>query len=831
MKFKNKKPIISLSILSGAGLILALVSGLVFSINHIGQVEAQTLPTNVNVNDLNDAQVNAYYSGVSGLSGDNLVAALNGIIDDHREYDYESDRTAYKIIDRNWELSPLSPSQLSSFNYTTDNPFIRKFYADYNDSALTADRFKNDGASRVSFDKEHLWAQSLGAFGRTGGAGSDFHSLVPADTKGNQQMHSNYNFATPTSGITNYTNDYDTYVGRAGYISGGSKKACEPLDEYKGDIARAMFYMPTRYYTYEDILHPKLTLVNGSPAAVTASSSQPGLAGDLETLLEWNELDPVDEYEIHRNNLIYNNFQLNRNPFIDHPEWARIAFDTSYSGSGASIAPESSSVGSDPYTLVQSISLNATSLNMNLYEEYTLKATITPINAGNKTLTWESTNESVATVSSSGIVESLAAGNTTITATANDGSGIYASCTVVVSNIGKKLESISVSGASSSTPFGSEYSTSSIVVTAHYDDTSYEVVTNDAIIGTPNTSVLGEQAIIISYQNKTTSFTVSVTNNGSTPYLNLPGTASDLFISEYVEGSSGTNKAIEVYNGTGQAVDLSNYVVKLGTNGAAFNNSVSLDGLEGKEVLNDDDTLVIYNDNSIFSNIVDNGELVSNGVMNFNGDDAVGLFKNGSLIDIIGVEGRDPGTSWTTTNYPGALAGGTHTASTADRTLRRTETISSPNATFTWSEWEAYGDTDSNLGSHIMDAPPQITDLNQANAWAEYFLAETSSQCEVLEPQNEYIWLTLGSEYNWMSSTARGYYSSGETATINAAIARYNAIINAHPENVGFISGLSAANTGTYTNQTNDFAFLIFAIIVIGTGILFIAFNRRKSER
>jgi len=112
MKFKNKKPIISLSILSSAGFILALVSGLVFSTNQIAQVEAQTLPSNVNVSDLNDAQVNAYYSGVSGLSGDNLVAALNGIIDDHREYDYksDSDRTAYKIIDRNWELSPLSPN-------------------------------------------------------------------------------------------------------------------------------------------------------------------------------------------------------------------------------------------------------------------------------------------------------------------------------------------------------------------------------------------------------------------------------------------------------------------------------------------------------------------------------------------------------------------------------------------------------------------------------------------------------------------------------------------------------------------------------------------------
>ena len=44
--------------------------------------------------------------------------------------------------------------------------------------------------------------------------------------------------------------------------------------------------------------------------------------GILQDLLEWNKLDPVDEFEIHRNNLLYRNFSFNRNPFIDFPEWA-----------------------------------------------------------------------------------------------------------------------------------------------------------------------------------------------------------------------------------------------------------------------------------------------------------------------------------------------------------------------------------------------------------------------------------------------------------------------------------------------------------------------------
>jgi len=298
------------------------------------------MPTSIDMTNLSDASVSAYYQGVEGTSGDQLLEALHDIIKDHNEYDYESSthRTIYKIIDRNWELSPLNDTQLSNFNYETDNPYIRKLYADYNDAATTADLFKNDGASRVSFDKEHIWAQSLGNFGRTGGAGSDFHALWPSDVRGNQNAHSNYNFATPTSGITNYNNDYGTYVGRNGYIVGSSQKVFEPLDQYKGDIARAMFYMPARYYVYEDVLHPKLLLVNGSPLPITASPSQPGLAGDLATLLTWHELDPVDEHEIRRNNLLYNNYQGNRNPFIDYPQWARIAYDESYVGEGASRA-------------------------------------------------------------------------------------------------------------------------------------------------------------------------------------------------------------------------------------------------------------------------------------------------------------------------------------------------------------------------------------------------------------------------------------------------------------------------------------------------------------
>lgn len=103
-----------------------------------------------------------------------------------------------------------------------------------------------------------------------------------------------------------------------------------------------------------------------------------GKAGDLETLLEWNELDPVDEFEIHRNNLIYNNYQLNRNPFIDYPQWARIAYDPSYSGGGASNLLETSSVGNenDPLknAILSSISVDSSTVKKNYLKGEKFKA-------------------------------------------------------------------------------------------------------------------------------------------------------------------------------------------------------------------------------------------------------------------------------------------------------------------------------------------------------------------------------------------------------------------------------------------------------------------------
>ena len=173
----------------------------------------------------------------------------------------------------------------------------------------------------------------------------------------------------------------------------------------------------------------------------------------------------------------------------------------------------------------------------------------------------------------------------------------------------------------------------------------------------------------------------------------LPST--DLFISEYIEGSGAGNKAIEIYNGTLLPVDMAagNYVLQLYSNGAAIpSQSFNLDG-----TIAVGDVYVISR-NDAAPAILAQIDLAAPGVINFNGDDAVVLRKGGAagaILDAIGQVGTDPGTEW-----------GTGLTSTADNTLVRKSSVfagdTNPSDSFDpAAQWDGYAtDTFSNLGSH-----------------------------------------------------------------------------------------------------------------------------------
>jgi endonuclease I len=138
----------------------------------------------------------------------------------------------------------------------------------------------------VTWNREHVWPQSLlgvGADNSVVNVSSDLQNLKPANPSYNSSRLNKYfdNMTTST-----------TY---------------EPRDEVKGDIARILLYMWTMY--------DNLELVDSNP-----STYQMAL---LAVLLEWHELDPVDNFERHRNDIIYS-YQNNRNPYIDYPEFVEL---------------------------------------------------------------------------------------------------------------------------------------------------------------------------------------------------------------------------------------------------------------------------------------------------------------------------------------------------------------------------------------------------------------------------------------------------------------------------------------------------------------------------
>jgi endonuclease I len=220
-----------------------------------------------------------YYDAAAGRTGSALRSALHGIIDDHTGVSYETVWTALRETDED----PGNPNNVIEL---------------YSGTSIA----KNDnGGDPDDWNREHTWAQSHGGFGTTTGPGTDLHHLRPTDvtvnsTRGNKDFDTG---GSPVHQCSDCFTDADSF---------------EPADHAKGDVARMLFYMAVRYEG--DDGWPNLEL-NDS----TANGSVP-LHGKYSVLLAWHAADPVSASERRRNEIIYTDWQGNRNPFIDHPEWA-----------------------------------------------------------------------------------------------------------------------------------------------------------------------------------------------------------------------------------------------------------------------------------------------------------------------------------------------------------------------------------------------------------------------------------------------------------------------------------------------------------------------------
>ena len=231
----------------------------------------------------------AYYSSIpTDITGDSLKHALNKLISSNvNEYPY-TDNSSSSAIDV-WKI-------LKAADEDPKNP--NDIIAIYSGLSIP----KNP---TTYWNREHVWSKSHGDFGTSRGAGTDAHHLRPENPivnslKGNLDFD---NGGNPVPNAPGCFYDSDSW---------------EPRDAVKGDVARMIFYMATRYegHVVNSIQDPDLKVVDYIPSS---PSNQP-YYGKLSTLLQWNKQDPPDAFEMNRNNVVYY-YQHNRNPYIDHPEW------------------------------------------------------------------------------------------------------------------------------------------------------------------------------------------------------------------------------------------------------------------------------------------------------------------------------------------------------------------------------------------------------------------------------------------------------------------------------------------------------------------------------
>lgn len=258
-----------------------------------------------------------YYNGTEGLSGAALKTKLSSIITaGHTDKGYDGLYNGYPTTD-------------SDHFYENDNSVLDMYSENPNgtDPYTYRHGIKKCGNYSIEgdcYNREHVIPQSF--FNSRAPMVSDIHHVRPTDGKVNG-MRSNY----PYGAVANpaFTSRNGTKVGPS-VSPGYSGTVCEPINEFKGDIARMIFYFVTRYESQ---------LSGFSTGNMLGGSAFPGLqTWERDVLLSWAAQDPVSPSEIERNNAAFA-FQKNRNPFIDHPEWVNQIWGAPVTDTQAPTAP------------------------------------------------------------------------------------------------------------------------------------------------------------------------------------------------------------------------------------------------------------------------------------------------------------------------------------------------------------------------------------------------------------------------------------------------------------------------------------------------------------
>lgn len=239
---------------------------------------------------------NGYYSTATG-SGYTLKSQLHDIIDGHTDRGYGALWDFYEIAD------------------VRSDGFVWDTYSDC-DLEFDVDQDRGSGGSVEcdKFNREHTFPQSW--FNGSDPMRNDAVMVLPTDKKVNSERGS---FPYSEVGSASYTSTNGSKKGSS-TSTGYNGTGFEPSDEFKGDIARIYFYMATRY---EDLIDDWESNV---PEVLNGTSDQVYDDWVIDLMIDWHNGDPVSQKEIDRNDDLYD-FQGNRNPFVDHPEWVECIWE------------------------------------------------------------------------------------------------------------------------------------------------------------------------------------------------------------------------------------------------------------------------------------------------------------------------------------------------------------------------------------------------------------------------------------------------------------------------------------------------------------------------
>jgi endonuclease I len=240
-----------------------------------------------------------YYDAAAGLHGFALKTALYNIIHTHTELPYSNLYSYYAFTDSKtgnvvWDMYSDIPGGTPAYIY----------------HYVPADECGSYVAEGDCFNREHTIPSSW--FNDGTPMYSDLFNVVPTDGYVNNKRG---NFPHAKVGSTSWTSTNGSKLGNC-VNAGYSSTVFEPIDEYKGDFARAYLYMVT---CYENVVAGWASN-SGANVVLAANDSSVFLPWYINVLLSWNASDTVSSKEIARNDSVYK-YQHNRNPYIDHPEW------------------------------------------------------------------------------------------------------------------------------------------------------------------------------------------------------------------------------------------------------------------------------------------------------------------------------------------------------------------------------------------------------------------------------------------------------------------------------------------------------------------------------